>query len=766
MRTVWVCIQALMLLGFAAATMGLSFSAQRSTVLLDEKGQLLSAAIAEDGQWRFPESDSVPWKFRCALIEFEDRHFLRHNGVDFPSLVRAVVQNAKAGSVVSGGSTLTMQVARLGNKHDRNVWYKLVETMQALRMECVMSKEEIIAQYAHHAPYGGNVVGLEAASWRYFGRSADALSWAESATLAILPNAPALIHPGRNREALKAKRDRLLHRLYKAGYFDTETLELGLKEPLPEKPYPLPQDAQHLLFTAMKHGAAGTTIHSTLDGNVQRHVAELVERHADVWRANGVNNAAVLVVDVASGETMCYIGNTYDAAGRFGNNVDVVMAPRSTGSILKPFLYAAMLDEGRILPHSLVPDVPVLFDGFSPQNYSETFDGAVPASAALSRSLNIPAVLMLKEYHHARFQHVLQRLGFAHFTRPADDYGLTMVLGGGEATLWEICHAYAEMARQVNDYPTRRDATVVRKRGWQTSTNSTELSPVFTSGATYTTFQSLLEVNRPESELGWEEYSSTSPIAWKTGTSFGNRDAWAVGTTPQYVVGVWVGNADGSGRPGLTGVTSAAPLMFDVFRALPRTSWFAVPYDNLVRVPVCKSSGKLAIENCGGADTAWVPQACAHGVTCDAHPLVHLDVSEQFRVTSDCYDVNAMQTRAWFTLPPVQAYYYKKKHPDYLDQPPYLAGCEDWSEVPMGWIYPKGEAVLQVPRNLQGKQERIVLEVAHRRTDAVLYWHLDDEFVGTTRELHQMEVQPNAGVHVFTVTDDQGFVLKKRVTVR
>src|SRR6478609_4529641 len=333
------------------------FNDPYSTVLEDKNENLLNASIATDGQWRFPEGVTLPEKYKQAVVLFEDKRFYNHIGVDLLSMARAVRQNIQTGHVISGGSTLSMQLIRLERKNkSRTVFEKIIEVILATRLELRYAKEEILALYAAHAPFGGNVVGIEAASWRYFGRNPQELSWSEAALLAVLPNNPSLIRPGKNQDLLKKKRDRLLARLSETGAFDALSLELAIAEPVPESPIPLPRLAPHLLDRAMKEGMAQQKIISTLDLAVQQRTLQIIDDHYQQLKANQIFNAAAIVIEVKTGNVIAYVGNT--ESGRDNSNqVDVVKAPRSTGSILKPFLYAAMLDEGKMLQHTLVPDV-------------------------------------------------------------------------------------------------------------------------------------------------------------------------------------------------------------------------------------------------------------------------------------------------------------------------------------------------------------------------------------------------------------------------
>jgi len=427
------------------------FNNPTSTVLLANDGSLLAASIAQDQQYRFPHNDSIPEKFKSCIIEFEDRFFFRHPGVNPISIIRAAYNNVKAKRIVQGGSTITQQVVRLyRNDRPRTISEKLIEAVLAFRLELGISKNGILAMYTSNAPFGGNVVGLDAAAWRYFGRSANELSWAESAALAVLPNAPALVHPGRNRNTLIAKRNILLKKLYEKGSIDSLTYRLSLLEPVPGEPKPLPQLSPHLLSRAIKDGFQGKVISTTIDSRLQERTNEIVDHHYNRLAGNQIHNAAVLIIDIETNSTIAYVGNVSSSIS--GNHVDIITSSRSTGSILKPFLYAAMLHEGMILPKTLIPDIPTQIGGYSPKNFNPGYDGAVPASRAIARSLNVPAVRMLQHYGVERFQHILQKLGLTTLSRSPSEYGLSLILGGAEATLWDLAGVYAGMARDLKNY--------------------------------------------------------------------------------------------------------------------------------------------------------------------------------------------------------------------------------------------------------------------------------------------------------------------------
>lgn len=658
-----------------------------------------------------------------------------------------------------GASTITMQVARLMHGDaPRTVANKLLETLWALRLEVGCSKDSILELYASNAPFGGNVVGLDAAAWRYYDTPAEALTWGQMAALCVLPNAPALIYPGRNSDELRRKRDQLLHRLAARGFIDTIELELALAEPLPQPAAPLPQLAPHLLTRAIREGLKGTTIATTINRELQLQAERWVAQSA---ARTAARNISAIVASVDHGEVLAYVGNT-PGLGAHGCFVDIPAAPRSSASVIKPFLYAAMLEDGLMLPEELVLDIPTKIGSFAPQNASRNFSGVVPASMALAQSLNVPIVRMLRVYGLSLFLDLLREQGFTTFNHGPDYYGLSLILGGGEITLWDLAGAYASLARCVTQYApqeVRASPTVfpLHYRRLQGATPTATPSPLG-AGAAYLTLQALRKVNRPTEEQGWQYFSSSRAVAWKTGTSFGSRDAWTVGVNPEYVIAVWVGNHDGSSVAGLSGVRSAAPIMFNLWSLLPHSEWFAPPYDDLERVEVCSLSGLPPSEACAAVDTALVPPRGANYPPCPYHKIIHLDSTRRRRVNATCYPAHAMRRESWFVLPPAAAWFYSRQHPSYAPLPPFLDGCENVEEEsPIQFIYPRvNHTEVSVPRDLNGKPTSVIFELAHSDAQQTVYWHLDGEYVGSTTLFHQLSLQPNEGEHALVAVDAQG----------
>jgi penicillin-binding protein 1C len=727
-----------------------------SYIVEDKDGNLLNASIAEDGQWRFPYNTDVPDKFSKCITTFEDKRFFYHPGVDPAAFARAFIQNIKTRNVVSGGSTLTMQVIRLscGSKN-RNIYNKIIECILAVRLECTNRKKTILALYASNAPFGSNVVGLDAASWRYFGRSADKLSWGETAALAVLPNAPSLVHPGKNQNELLRKRNFLLDKLLAANIIDSTTATLAKAEPLPAKPMPLPQLAPHLLnrfkrdIVAAKQNSViniSTGVRTTIDKQLQMQVNIILYRHHLQLQSNHVNNAAAMVVDVESGNILSYVGNIYEPDDTsLESHVDVLASKRSPGSTLKPLLYASLLSEGKMLPQQLVPDIPTQVNGYAPENFDLGYDGAVPANRALARSLNIPAVKMLQQYRYQRFYTMLQQCGFTTLNHPSDFYGMSLILGGCEISPYELCGVYASMARMYlhqkqnngkwnsNDWFMPKYSHELRAASYEQKPGISNLKPataLFDYTSLWHTFNAMNEVMRPGEEGLWGVFQSAQRIAWKTGTSFGFRDGWAVGFTQKFCIVVWVGNTTGEGRPDLTGINTAAPIMFDIFRSLPSSKWFAPPQYDFMYLPVCHQSGFKAGPYCTDVDTMLVSVHAQQAPLCPYHRIIHLDKTGTYRVTSNCESPSDMVHQSWFVLPPTMEYYYRQRHAGYKSLPPFKNGCINEAQSSFEIVYPQEGAKIFVPKEITGEKGRTIFTVTTRNDQTKLFWSLDDMYIG------------------------------------
>ena len=728
------------------------FNKPYSTVLTARDGELLGAKIADDGQWRFPATNNYSQKYVDCLLEYEDRWFYYHPGFNPVSFVKALIDNIKADEVVRGGSTLSMQVVRLARDNPpRTYGEKLMEVILALRLELHYSKKSILDLYAANAPFGGNVVGIDAAAWRYFHTTPDELSWGEAATLAVLPNAPSLIHPGRSRERLQQKRDDLLQRMIPK--ISEEDAELAMMEDIPERPFEIPMSAYHYL-TEQDKQHHGEHINTTIDAALQQSVIDIMKRHHDLNVLNSIDNAAVYVVDYLDNNVIAYFGNNWDAED--ARMVDMVQAQRSTGSILKPFLFAAMLDEGTLLPQMVLPDIPMSLSGFTPKNYSGEYWGAVTADKALQNSLNAPFVHLLREYGQQKFHVLLKQLPLRGIVFDAEHYGLSLIVGGAEASLFDITNAYAKMGRKLASHVNENFDVMV----------SDDITP-FSAEAIAETFHVMLGLTRPVSQAGWGGFASSRQVAWKTGTSYGFKDAWAVGLTDRYAIGVWVGNADGEGRPGLTGVGAAAPILFDVIGKLNDSYTYPANTSESIEIEVCAESGYPKSEYCQHTKKIRVVDVENLTGVCPYHKKVFLDESRQYRVKPDCYPVDQKNFEVFYVLPPVMEWFYKKHSPLFQPLPAFYPGCgAAHPDDVMAFVYPKGDAKVTIPVGIRGDRQQVVFEIAHCNPQKTIFWTLNDMFLGQTRLNHQMPIDVERGTYTLRCVDEDGIELIRKIVVQ
>lgn len=751
------------------------FENNYSTVLDDRSGNLIYAKIAPDGQWRFPAIKDVPEKFEKLILLFEDEYFYYHFGINPVSISKALVLNIRASEIIRGGSTISQQVIRLSRKNKRRtIGEKIIEASLALKLELNYSKKEILNFYVSHAPFGGNVVGLEVAAWRYFGRSLNTLSWSEMASLAVLPNAPSLIRPGKNTKAFKLKRDLLLKKAFEHGYFDEFSLELAQSENLPSKPKALPLFASHLGEEVIKQGHNGEKVKTSLDFELQKKVISIVDKYYRNNRQNKVYNIACLVAEVETGEIKAYVANS--KSGRLHQqSVNNINSLRSSGSVLKPLLYNFLQQEGIILPQTLIYDIPSYFNGYIPKNYTDGYDGAVPADEAIARSLNIPAVYMLKKIGVPKFLYYLQQAGFTSIDKSADHYGLSLILGGAEISLWDLVQVYSSMARVLNN--ANKPKANSESNSFVNFHNSFYLNQekkmiennIYDPGSLWLTFSAISEMNRPIEGVNWKDLYSAQKIAWKTGTSYGRRDAWTVGITSKYVVGVWVGNSNGVGRPGLSGARLAAPIVFDVFSNLDAVSWFEAPQAYLMDKKVCSLSGYLAGDECESTKVIKVALSAEKSNICPYHKKIFLDEEERFQVNSSCYDMQKIKSTNFFVLPTTVEYFYKKKNLNYKVLPPFLFNCQKAGLEKMELIYPSNNSNIFIPRGFSGEKEYVIFEAVHRDKNEKVFWYLDDVFCGTTKseanQNHKLKIQIDKGEHLLTIVDQNGNSIQRKFSI-
>ncbi len=726
------------------------FPSGESTVVFDARGEVLRVFLNGNEEWHLTAMDSlIPERLSKSVLLYEDRFFRIHPGINPVAVLRASIQNMKSRRVVSGASTLTMQVARLMRPKRRSYWNKLQEMALALKLEYRFSKYEILWMYLNQAPYGGNIVGYQTASLRYFKKRPASLTWGEAATLAVLPNAPAL-KPGADPETLVGKRNRLLTRLYKNGGINEETYRLSLLEPVPDKSFPFEMIAPHLT-QFLETRKTGNAIRTSIQKSFQQEIESRIERRLALLSSIGIRNAAALVMETRTGKVRAYIGSQ-DFFDRAEGQVDGVLAPRSTGSILKPFLYALCMDEGLLLPETKIRDVPTSFGSFTPANYDERFEGLVAARDALIRSLNVPAVRCLADYGLGAFYSFLEKAGVSTLWRQPDDYGLPLILGGSEMSLWELAGLYRGLANGGVFAP---GSFLENRKGTEKKSGIRLMS----EGASFLVLECLKELGRPGAEYYWEQYQNQWPLAWKTGTSYGNRDGWALGVSPEWTLGVWVGNFDGTGTPNLSGAKCAGPILFDIFNFLPKdpsSAWFEKPEAGLEPVKICRETGYLAGPDCGNTLTTEAPRYMKPLCICPYHQKIYTDQDGRYRVCSLCWEAGSVMTTSVLAYPPDIVQCMKQEGLRYPSIPPHYPGCSALRQDPvLKILYPAMHAHLYIPRDFDGNFQKVTLKAGHSGGEP-LFWYLDDALLGTSEGDHVKAVALTRGWHHLEIMDGAG----------
>ena len=733
------------------------FSDDYSTVVVAKDGELLHAFINGNEQWHFPpDTVAIPDKLKRAVITFEDESFYRHWGISIKAVARAFSQNVKSGRVVSGASTIPMQVARMSNPKERTYLNKIREMVFALKLSLHFSKDELLSMYLNHAPYGGNVIGYRTASLKFFGKEAHHLTWSEAATLAVLPNAPGLIYPNKTSKQLEEKRNKLLEKLLQKGVLDDDLYELAKLEPIPNEFLAFPSAAPHLARRLKGSYPNVKTIATTVDYSVQERCNQLAMRYAQKYFPYGIYNLSILVTDTKTGKVLAYVGSPDFFDFKHAGQVDGVRAPRSSGSVLKPFLYALSMDEGLITPESLIRDLPTYFEGFSPKNASREYLGVAKAKDALIQSLNIPAVRLLNSYGVFQFYAFLKEAGVTTLHRSADDYGLPLILGGAEVNLWEMVSLYRGLANEgvftdnvlIDDEIPNGSAQLI--------------SP----GACYLTLEIMKDLKRPGSEYYWERFHSARPFAWKTGTSYGHKDAWAIGLNPRFTIGVWVGNFDGESNKNLSGATSAGPILFDILQSIDKreTQWFSKNEVDFQPLAVCALSGFRATDACPEVDTIDVPYGMKPIASCDYHELRYFSEDGLYQSCSQCWHRVGSSKRSVTFYPPDVAYYLREKGMLIEKIPQHYPLCPSFkADKSVKFIYPSPEARLFLPRDFDGKTQPVVCKVGYTGSGKRLFWYLDDLFLGETIGDHKMGVIFNQGWNTLKVIDEYGANHSQRI---
>ena len=712
-----------------------------STSFLDANGVLMDVFMNDDEQWHIKVEDDIPENLRDAVITYEDKNFYSHHGVDFLAIGRAFVKNA-SGNKRSGASTITMQVAKLSAPKKRTYINKFIEMIQSFKIESKLDKESILKLYLNNAPYGGNIIGYGTASRMYFQKEPKNLSWSECALLAVLPNSPGAMNVEKNRERLIAKRNYLLDKLFSKGKLTSDQLALSKREPLPEVRYSFERVAPHLA-RRLYNSEEEKVIRTTIDYDLQKKMQEVVKSYVNFTHLEGITNACMLIVENKTRDVKVYIGSQEFMDMQNAGQVDGITAHRSPGSILKPFLYALSIDEGLIAPESLIQDVPMFFANFNPQNANKRYMGMVEARQALIASLNIPFVHLLNQYGEDRFYYFLKDLLDFKENSP-EKYGLSLILGTREFSVEEIATLYTGLANYGS----------YSKLNYLASGEKSRVKKMFSKGASYLTLDTLKEVVRPglNNLYRWKD-----PISWKTGTSFGKRDAWACGMTPRYTVIVWVGNFSGKSNDNLSGVISGGRLLFNVFQELDSSNeHFEEPYYDLEKIQVDKETGYRI--NIDGVEkkTIKYPKDAKPLMLSPYYKKIYVDDND---VEIDSRDPNFAKSheKVVMNYPLEVVNYFIRENRD-VSQIYHTTSKEKSIKI----LYPTPNLKILLPKDLD-KEQKLVVKIANLKNQDI-YWYLDKEFVALDKTFEK-EIALGIGDHTLTIMSEDGEIAKTNFSI-
>ncbi|EFL49733.1 penicillin-binding protein 1C [Solidesulfovibrio fructosivorans JJ]] len=720
-----------------------------ATVVAARNGTPLRLYLAPDDAWRFPvKLAAVSPILPRLIIAAEDKRFYDHPGVDPLAVVRAAFSNLRAGRVVSGGSTLTMQLARLADPKPRTLAAKIEEALAALALERKLPKRAILERYLNMAPYGGNIVGVGAASMFYCGKTPDRLSLAEAALLTVLPRAPFALDPTKHPQNAKAARDRLLTALARRGVITAAAADQAKRVPVPKRLYQPPFFAPQFCDMARDEAGALPRVDTTLDPETQKAATDIL-RGRKAWLASqGIGAVAAVVLDPASHEVLAMVGSTdFFGDTRFGQ-INGATIRRSPGSALKPFLYAYAMDQGLVFPQSQILDIPTGFGNYSPKNYDGHFRGRVTTEQALVTSLNVPAVRLLNTVGTSPFLELLRRGGLSSLDQPAAHYGLSLILGGGEVTLLALTNLYADLAGGGEHRPPRllRD------------TPSVPAIRLFSPEACALVTEMLTKVERPDLPTSWERALAVPAVAWKTGTSYGHRDAWAVGYSAGRVIGVWVGNMDGTPVSGISGTVYAGPILFELFRALePHGSRLAAPPGlNIREIEVCAESRQLPGPDCPRRVTAKIIPGVTRLGPCPVHHRLLVDAVSGLALSGDCLATHAAKSVTVTSYPAELVSWWRGVGIPFVPPPGPEPGCGAPRGEGPRIVSPSPGTPYVYRRDAPAAFQRIALTADAPAGSRRLSWYVDGTLTAQGAPGATLFWQPSPGSHRLVAVDDQG----------
>ena len=693
-----------------------------SKVVLDRKGEILSVFLNNEEEFHIKYDGEVPETLKTAVINYEDKKFYSHSGVDYPRILKSFFNNM-TGRKKMGASTISMQVVKLLEPKKRTYFNKLVEVVKAYKLESEFSKEEILKIYLNNVPYGSNIVGYSGAIKMYFNKEVKDLSYAEATLLAVLPNSPGILNLKKNNDKLETKRNRLLKTLLDRKLIDERQYKFSLLEKFPNKIYYYEKKApQFSIF--LKNRYPEKIIKSTLDYNLQKKLEKIVHDYSNAMKDVGINNAAVLVVNNKTKEVLAYVASQDFYDKRNNGEIDGLQAKRSPASLLKPFLFALSIDDGLIVPDSIYPDVPIYFGNFYPKNSSNTFTGMVKIEEALIKSLNIPFVKLLSDYGVDRFYYFLENNDNYPEDR-FDKYGLSLILGTREMRPVDIGKLYIGLANYGKVSNLKYTLTEDKPKEYQQ----------FSRGASYLTLETLSRVVRPGNE---KLYSEQRPISWKTGTSYGMKDAWSVGVSPDYTVLVWLGNFNQKSIFSLSGVETAGNLLFKVFNIVDINSkTFEKPTDDLKEIEIDEKTGYRKFYDVESKKVFYPKDAKLLRIS-PYYKKIFVDENDM-EIDSRSPNFDKRKEKIVIEYPIEVSNYF------------FLNGVRENKNVKIA--YPVQNLNIFVPKDFDG-YKKVAMKLYNPNNEYV-YWYLDEDYVGYSNEKEKF-FELDIGKHKLTIITENG----------
>lgn len=728
-----------------------------STVIVSSDGSILYCFLNNDQKWRIKtELNEITPLLKKTIIEKEDKYFRYHPGINIIAVSRALFKNITGGKVTSGASTITMQVARMLEPKERNYCNKLVEMFRALQLEWHFSKNEILQMYLNLVPYGGNIEGVKTASVFYFQQEPEKLSPGQVVTLAIIPNDPNALRMGQNNSFIMQKRNFWLKYFEKSGIFEPEKVRDALNEPLDAYRHNAPKNAPHISLYLKKNNPGADYIRTWINSEMQLKTEQLISNYIKALKSMNITNAAAIILDNKKKSVVTYVGSAdfYDQENQ--GQVDGIRAIRSPGSTLKPFLYALAADQGLITPKLVIADVPINYNGYMPENYDGTFHGFVTIEKALALSLNVPAVKILDQYGKDRFLDKLGKAGFKTIRKRQKNIGYSVILGGCGVTLHELTSLFSAFANNGVRSPARmtKDENMIKP------------DTLFSNEASYMITQILCELKRPDLPNKFENTYHLPKIAWKTGTSYGRKDAWAIGYNHNFTVGVWVGNFDGTGVAELSGAEYAVPLLFDIFNNIDYNSnydWF-MPPDNLDFRLVCSETGLIPNDFCTNlVMDSYIP-AVSSNQKCQHLKKVFTDPDGKISYCTSCLPESGYKIELFNNFTAEVLTFYDDKEIPYKKIPPHNPDCSR--------IYTEnGPQIISLTDGTEyilfkNEKQQLMLRSSCENGVKKVYWYINNKFYQSCDANDRLFFTPGEGEIKISCTDDKGRNTNIWITVK